>query len=110
MRVHLIKKVTIQDYCELNARIKSSFAHWLEVIKEADWEIPKDIQKTFGSADLLGNSSSRVVFNIGGNNCRMICKYAFGKNNVHLFICWIGTHPEYDRLCNTNDQYEVNIY
>jgi len=110
MRVHLIKKLTIQDYCEVNARIKSSFSHWLEVIKDADWEKPKDIQKTFGSADLLGNSSSRIVFNIGGNNCRMICKYAFGENNVHLFICWIGTHAEYDRLCDGNDQYEVNIY
>lgn len=45
---------------------------------------------TFGATDLLGKSSNRAVFNIGGNTYRMICKYAFGDRKVHLFICWIG--------------------
>lgn len=36
-------------------------------------------------------------------------KYAFGKNQVHLFVCWIGTHKEYDKLCKINGQYSVSI-
>ncbi|MEI7896936.1 MAG: type II toxin-antitoxin system HigB family toxin [bacterium] len=67
-----------------------------------------NIRHTFGSADLLGQGSSRVVFNIGGNNYRMICKYHFGSSLVHLFVCWIGTHAEYDELCNHGGQYTVN--
>ena len=98
MRIHLIKKQTIEDYVADNARSKSSFNTWLTVIKFADWEIPDDINETFGSADLLGNGTNRIVFDIGGNNYRMICKYVFGEKQVHLFICWIGTHTMYTEL------------
>ncbi len=110
MKIHLIKRQTIEDYTKGQARSKVSFEKWLAVLSAADWNEPGDIPKTFGSADILGNSSSRVVFDIGGNNYRMICKYAFGKKQVHLFVCWIGTHAEYDELCKKNEQYTVNIY
>lgn len=76
----------------------------------ADWEKPTDIQSAFGTTDLLGKSSNRVVFDIGGNNYRMIWKYAFGDKQVHLFICRIGTHAEYDDLCENNKQYTVNNF
>ena len=76
----------------------------------ADWTEPGDITKTFGSADLLGNGSDRVVFDIAGNNYRMICKYHFAVTRVHLYIKWIGTHAEYTKLCDANKQYTVNSY
>ena len=110
MKVHLIRKETIESSVAGNARSKPSFAIWLTAIKYADWNAPSDIKQTFGAADLLGNSSSRVVFDIGGNNYRMICKYAFGNKQVHLFICWIGTHAEYDKLCNNEEQYTITNY
>ena len=110
MRVHLIKKQTIEDYVVGHAASKSSFENWLTCEKYADWEMPEDIQKTSGSADLLGNGSNRVVFDIGGDNYRMICKYHFGITKVHLFVCWIGTHAEYNKLCEKSKQYTVNVY
>jgi len=110
MRVHLIKKQTIQDYVVGHAPGKSSFENWVTSVKFADWDRPKDIQQTFISADLLGNGSDRVVFDIAGNNYRMICKYHFGLTQVHLFVCWIGTHAEYDEICNHGEQYTVTAY
>jgi mRNA interferase HigB len=110
MRVHLIKKQTIQNFVDGHALAKSSFENWVTIVKYADWETPENIRQTFGAADLLGQGSCRVVFNIGGNNHRMICKYHFGFSQVHLFICWIGTHAEYDELCNHCEQYTVNEY
>jgi len=110
MRLHLIRKETIEDFAGHNAQSRTSFTEWLAKIKYADWVKPADIQMTFRSADLLGKGSNRVVFDIGGNNYRMICKYAFGDKLVHLFICWIGTHAAYDKLCDDNEQYTVNIY
>jgi mRNA interferase HigB len=110
MRVHLIKKQTIEDYIADHAVAGDSFLHWLAVIKYADWDMPEDIRKTFGTADLLGRGSNRVVFNISGNNYRMICKYYFGDLNVHLFVCWLGTHAEYDEICEKRHQYDVNKY
>jgi mRNA interferase HigB len=110
MKVRLIKKKSIEDFALQNARSRSSFRIWLTLLKQADWNDPGDIADTYGSADLLGNGSNRVVFDIAGNNYRMICKYHFGLTRLHLYIKWIGTHTEYTELCDNNEQYTVNIY
>lgn len=110
MRIHLIKRQTIEHFASLHASSRSSLRDWLGKIRYADWESPADIKQTFNSADLLGKSSNRVVFDIGGNNYRMICKYVFGKSQIHLFVCWIGTHAAYDKLCAAGTQYTVNNY
>jgi mRNA interferase HigB len=110
MKVHLIRKETIEEFAKKNAQSRASFKEWLAKIKYADWKNPADMQITFPSTDLLGNSSSRAVFDIGGNKYRMIGKYAFGDKQAHLFVCWIGTHAEYDKLCNENEQYTISSY
>ncbi|HSU28466.1 MAG TPA: type II toxin-antitoxin system HigB family toxin [Chitinophagaceae bacterium] len=110
MKIHLIRKKTIEEFARKNVQSRSSLEKWLPRIKDADWNNPADIQDNFGKADLLGQGSNRVIFDIAGNNYRMICKYAFGDKQVHLFICWMGTHAEYDKLCNKNEQYIIHIY
>jgi mRNA interferase HigB len=110
MKVRLVKKKTIAKYQIANATSRSSFDHWVDKLKNANWENTNDIKQTYGSADLLGKGSNRVVFNIGGNNYRMICKYQFGVKYIHLFINWIGTHSKYDELCNDDLQYTINLY
>ena len=67
MKVHLIKRATVEQYMFLNARSRVSFEDWLQKLKYADWEKPTDIQATFRTADLLGKNSNRVVFDVGGN-------------------------------------------
>lgn len=109
MTVHLIKKQTIADYIVKNARSRVSFEAWFAILKRAAWKEPKDMVATFNSADILGKGTNRVVFNIGGNNYRMICAYYFGSEKVHLFVKWIGTHAEYTKLCNAGKQYDVNV-
>lgn len=110
MKVHLIKRQTIESFIIHNASSKIPFRIWLEIIKWVDWNNPLDIVKTFNNADILGKGSDRVVFNIGGNKYRMICKYHFGKNKVHLFITWIGTHKAYTKICNKKKQYSIQDF
>lgn len=110
MKVHLIKKQTIEDYIKKNSRSKASFEIWFSILKMADWNEPNDVISSFSSADILGKSSERIVFNIGGNNYRLICRYHFGSNMVHLFVKWIGTHAEYTKLCKEGKQYEISLY
>lgn len=85
MKVRLIKRKTIENYVQDNARSKSSFRIWLTNLKFADWNEPNDMLYTYGSADLLGNGSNRVVFDIGGNNYRMICNI-FLVRQKHTYI------------------------
>lgn len=107
MKVHLVKKRTIEEFTAQHAYTRTSFEDWLERLKNADWQDPGDVTWTYPSADLLGKGTDRIIFNIAGNNCRMICKYWFGSSKVHLYIKWIGTHAEYNRLCQSNMQYTI---
>lgn len=110
MKIHLIKRQTIEDYIKSNAQSKVAFEIWFSIIKRVEWIEPGDIISTFNYADILGGGSSRVVFNIGGNKYRMICKYHFGDKTIHLFIKWIGTHAEYTKLCSDGKQYSIISY
>lgn len=110
MKVHLIRKETIEAFKRVHPSARAPFRAWLSILKASQWECPADILLTFGSADLLGNGCNRVVFDIGGNNFRMICHYVFGVRELHLFICWIGTHGAYTALCSAGRQYTVSLY
>lgn len=110
MKIHLIKKRSVIEYVKNNPNAEKPFDNWFKVLSGARWRKPSDILFSFRSADILGRGTNRVVFDLGGNNYRCICTYKFGKQFVHLFINWIGTHSEYDKICKTNLQYKVSNY
>jgi mRNA interferase HigB len=64
MKIHLITKWTIENYARANAGSRNAVRLWQLVLKGSDWRNPEDILNTFGSADLLGAGSDRVVFDI----------------------------------------------
>jgi len=53
-----------------------------------------DVRTDFPAADLV--DGDKLVFNIGGNKYRLVCLVDFGRPT--LFVLWIGTHADYDRL------------
>jgi mRNA interferase HigB len=110
MRVHLIKKITLKRFAIKHPSAQVAVNNWLTVVKYADWEKSEDIKATFNSVDFLGGGTRRVVFNLGGNHFRLIAKCLFGEKEVHLFICWIGTHKEYDTICKEGKQYTISDY
>jgi len=77
MKIHLIKKQSIEAYVLKNAGSKASFEIFLGLLYRADWNKPGDIVSTFRNADIIGKGSDRVIFNIAGNQYRLICKYYF---------------------------------
>jgi mRNA interferase HigB len=62
--------------------------------RKANWQQPSDIKTVFRNASILKNR--RVVFNIKGNDYRLIVAvaYRFGA----LYIKFIGTHADYDAI------------
>lgn len=110
MKIHLIRKESIKRFVRDHARSESSFEEWLSRLKGANWQGPEDIRENYPTVDFLGKGCPRVVFDIGGNNYRMICKYVFGKSFVRLYVSWIGTHAEYTHLCKRGLQYSINQF
>ena len=64
----------------------------------AKWKSPKQIKIEYPSASFLANN--RVVFNIKGNKYRLITKINYEYRMI--WIRFIGTHAEYDKIDATN--------
>ena len=52
-----------------------------------------DVRADFPTADRVAD---RIIFNIKGNKFRLVVAYDFPRHS--LFIKFIGTHAEYDRI------------
>lgn len=95
----IIAKTAISIFASKHPSAKASLNNWYQIVKEVDWKNFSDVKNTFGSVDAVGND--RYVFNIKGNDYRLITMIFFDKRTV--YIRFIGTHAEYDKLkdCST---------
>jgi mRNA interferase HigB len=71
--------------------------NWYRMAELADWSNYHEMKTWFGSVDAIGND--RYVFNVGGNNYRIIALIFFDIRTV--YIRFVGRHSEYDELKNT---------
>jgi mRNA interferase HigB len=53
-----------------------------------------DVKRLYASASVV--SADRIVFNIKGNDYRLVVAVDFEKSIV--WIKWLGTHGDYDRI------------
>jgi mRNA interferase HigB len=67
---------------------------WLTEAEVANWQSPADVKAQFGSASIL--KDRRVVFNIKGNDYRLIVAISYKLQIV--FVKFIGTHQAYDKV------------
>jgi len=63
-------------------------------VGSSEWHTPGDIKKDYPSASIL--KGNRVVFNIKGNDYRLIEKINYDYQMV--WIRFIGNHSEYDKV------------
>ena len=74
---------------------------WIDEAQKTHWLNPADIKDQYRSASIL--KGSRVVFNIKGNDYRLVAAIAYPQKLI--FIKFIGTHREYDAIdANTVEQ------
>jgi len=67
---------------------------WYALASRASWRNPADVKAAYRNASFLANN--RVVFNVKGNDYRLIV--AMHYNRGLMFVRFIGTHQEYDRI------------
>jgi len=92
--MRVISLQTLRAYWEQNPGIKQPLLAWYDEVASAKWSHPTDIKERFGSASILKNR--RVVFNIKGNQYRLIVAVAYKLGVVYLKF--VGTHKEYDQI------------
>ncbi len=90
----ILKRKTLQDFWTKHANAKGPLQAWFAEVNKANWNDTTDIKAKYSSADFV--AGNRVIFNIGGNNYRLIVKVAYKAGIV--YIRFIGTHAEYDKI------------
>ena len=67
---------------------------WYDEARHATWATPQDIKDHYASASFVGHN--RVVFNLKGNRYRLVVAVAYRFQAI--YIKFVGTHAEYDRV------------
>ncbi|MCD6180737.1 MAG: type II toxin-antitoxin system HigB family toxin [Bacteroidales bacterium] len=102
--MRIIKEKTLTDYCKQRKykRAVESLKSWVYEVKFSTWNNAKELKAKYGNASII--SSKRVVFNIKGNDYRLIVDIEYKLKIV--FIVWLGTHEEYDKINAKTVSYE----
>ena len=90
----IVSKKYLKDFVLKHSQAALALNYWYDIVSKADWRNFADIKQSFNSVDFVGND--RYVFNIKGNDFRLIGMIFFNKRTV--YIRFIGTHSEYDKL------------
>lgn len=92
--MRIIARKTLVEFWEVHGRAEQALKSWFHEVKNAKWAMPSDVISAFNKADIL--PGNRVVFNIKGNRYRLVVKINYNAGIV--YIRFIGTHSEYDRV------------
>jgi len=85
---------TIRDFSKKYPTADIALRDWYFKTTKSEWNSLSDIKQTFNSVDFVGNN--RYVFNIKGNNFRLVAIIIFASKKV--YIRFIGTHAQYDTI------------
>ena len=90
----IANKELLDDFVQKHANAAGPLNRWIDQVRAAQLTSHTDLKRLFPSADYVKNG--RYVFNIGGNNYRLVVVVIFiaGVMNIRF----VGTHAEYDKI------------
>jgi len=92
--MRVIAVSTLRAFWERCPDAEQPLKAWYEEATSASWSQPADTKAQYRSASVLKNR--RVVFNIKGNDYRLIVAIAYKLQIV--YVKFVGTDKEYDAV------------
>lgn len=90
--VRLFGEGIIQEFGNAHSKARRRLHTWAETVRTAEWKHFAELKETFRSADVV---EGFTVFNIGGNNYRLIATVNYSLQIVS--VRHVLTHAEYDK-------------
>ncbi len=112
MGVRVIARSTLNLFVEnrvdgkLRKMVKAHLDAWYAEAEKSTWKNSAELKQQYRSASIV--SAERVVFNIKGNEYRLVV--AINYHYQVLFIIWLGTHKEYDKINVGEVEYDKRRY
>ena len=95
--MHLVAVSKLREFWTRHPASEQPLRAWVHEVRNAAWTRSSDVKDIYGNASIL--QSRRVVFNIKGNDYRLVVAIAYQTGWV--YVKFVGTHAEYD-LINAN--------
>lgn len=98
--MRIIARRTLRQFVESRAghkdlpALKAALDAWFDEVRKASWASTADVKRLYASASIV--SADRIVFNIKGNDYRLVVAVDFEKAIV--WIKWLGMHGDYDKI------------
>ncbi len=92
--MRIIAKGTLRDFWGLFPDAEESLLAWYREVEKEDWDTPAKVKAKYGNASIVGDN--RVVFNIKGNDYRLVVKINYEYRVV--YVRFVGKHAEYDQI------------
>lgn len=95
--MRIIKPAHLLDFAKMHPDAGEALNRWLGIARKAQWTSLADVRKVFRSADEVLVKSGRpvVIFNIRGNNYRLITGVHYNRGLVYVML--LLTHAEYSK-------------
>lgn len=106
--MRIIARRTLREFVQSLAgrhdqpAVKAAVDAWFDEVRRADWKSTADVKRSYATASIV--TAERIVFNIKGNAYRLVVAVDFEKGIV--WIKWIGSHTDYDRIDVTEVAHE----
>lgn len=94
MHMRIISRKALRDFWLEYPNSEQPLRAWFAEAVKADWATPAEIKAQYRSASIVGDN--RVVFNIKGNDFRLVVKINYPYRIV--YIRFLGTHQQYDAI------------
>ncbi len=92
--MRIFSRKILREFWEKHPDAQNPLQTWYLDVKHANWEKSSDIKVVYQTASFLKNN--RIIFNIKGNTYRIVIVVHYKNGDV--FIRFVGTHSEYDRI------------
>ena len=92
--MRIIAISTLREFWEKHPDAQTPLMAWYSLASRAQWSSPNDIKQAYRNASFSANN--RVVFNIKGNDYRLVVLVRYDKGL--MFLRFVGTHAQYDKI------------
>jgi mRNA interferase HigB len=92
--MRIIARRTLREFWEKQPDARQALQAWYADVKRAEWKSPAEIKAIYRNASIIANN--RVVFNIKGNQYRLIV--AIHYQYKFVYIRFVGSHAEYNKI------------
>jgi mRNA interferase HigB len=103
--MNIIARGSVDYYVSRYPKAKTAMLTWYKEFSKKRFKTFNELKGMYGNASIVENN--RVVFNIKGNDYRLVVMVNFRKQAA--YIIWFGSHADYEKINVATIEFDTRI-